>query len=375
MRRNLQNNQYAKGTSQGLSDLESKDGDLLMNNVNQKIIDAIIAKAEKICPDSLALIGIYGSVATGDEYAKSDLDLLILIQDDAGWKLGTGFILDDSGVGYDIYCTDWNGLRFDAQCHHAQLSKLMDSKIVYVKNQEAYEELCRLRQQAKDFLASEQRFDRVDELIDKAKGFFANAHLHEELGQVRLDVFGVMYYLLDAVMLYHGTYFKRGVKRTFEELADVPLEESFINNMKKITISKDISELRDLAKSLLLSVEKHVRREQPKAESSEALAGTYEEMYSNWRNKVEEAAMHQNTFASFMNMCNLHYMISEIATETNIGTYNIMEAYQPDDLEENVRIFDEYLKKYEQVYQRAGLKVQKYSNVDEFVADYMREEF
>lgn len=57
-----------------------------MNNVNQKIIDAIIAKAEKVCPDSLALIGVYGSVATGDEYEKSDLDLLILIQDDEGWK-------------------------------------------------------------------------------------------------------------------------------------------------------------------------------------------------------------------------------------------------------------------------------------------------
>ena len=354
--------------------MKAKDGEIIMNNVNQKIIDAIIAKAEKECPDSLALIGVYGSVATGDEYAKSDLDLLILILDENGWKLGTGFILDDSDVGYDIYCTDWNGLRSDAQCHHAQLSKLMDSKIVYVKKQEAYEELCRLRQQAKEFLASEQRFDRVDKLIDKAKEFFANAHLHKELGQVRLDVFGVMYYLLDAVMLYHGTYFKRGVKRTFEELAVLPLEESFINNMKKITISKGISELRDLAKNLLLYVENHTRREQPKAEPSEGLAGTYEEIYSNWRNKVEEAASNQDTFASFMNMCNLHYMFSEIASETNIGNYNIMGAYQPDDLEANVQIFDEYLKKYEQVYQKAGLRVQKYSDVDAFVADYLGEE-
>ena len=33
-----------------------------MNTANQKIIDAIIKKAEKVCPDSLALIGVYGSV-------------------------------------------------------------------------------------------------------------------------------------------------------------------------------------------------------------------------------------------------------------------------------------------------------------------------
>ena len=71
-----------------------------MNYRNEKIINAVIEKAEKVCPDSLALIGVYGSVATGDDYEKSDLDLLILIQDDNGWKLGTGFILDDIKVGY-----------------------------------------------------------------------------------------------------------------------------------------------------------------------------------------------------------------------------------------------------------------------------------
>lgn len=77
-----------------------------MKIVNQKIIDAVIEKAEKVCPDSLALIGVYGSAATGDVHEKSDLDLLILIQNDEGWQLGTGFILDDLKIGYDIYCTN-----------------------------------------------------------------------------------------------------------------------------------------------------------------------------------------------------------------------------------------------------------------------------
>lgn len=57
-----------------------------------------MTKAKKVCPDSLALIGIYGSVATGDAYEKSDLDLLILIENNEGWQLGTGFILDDSNI-------------------------------------------------------------------------------------------------------------------------------------------------------------------------------------------------------------------------------------------------------------------------------------
>ena len=102
-----------------------------LSDVNQKIIHAVIKKAETVCPGSLALIGVYGSVCTGDIHDKSDLDLMILINDDAGWQLSDGFIIDDNMVGYDIYCTTWNMLEEEAQCRHAHLAKLMDSEIVY----------------------------------------------------------------------------------------------------------------------------------------------------------------------------------------------------------------------------------------------------
>ena len=49
---------------------------------NQKIIDAVVKKANIVCPGALALIGIYGSFMTGGFHEKSDLDLLILINDD-----------------------------------------------------------------------------------------------------------------------------------------------------------------------------------------------------------------------------------------------------------------------------------------------------
>lgn len=343
-----------------------------MDIINQKIIDAVIEKAEKVCPGSLALIGIYGSVATGDDYERSDLDLLMLIENDEERGLSTGFILDDRGVGYDIYCTDRAALKYDAECHHAHLSKLMDSQIVYVKNRQAYDELIELRAQAKSFLASEERFGRVDELVDKAKICYANACLSDELGRVRLEASGVIYYLSDAVMLYHGRYFKRGIKRTFDELADLPLDEAFANTVKRIVVSHDISELRDLLKELILFTENHVRREKSKAEPSADLAGTYEEMYSNWRNKVEEAAKNGDPFASFMNMCNLHLMLSDISDGVEVGTFDVMDEYDPDTLGNNTKTFDKFLQKYEEVYTRAGIRVKRFRNVDEFVADYLQ---
>ena len=340
--------------------------------MNQKIIDVIIRKAKRVCPDSLALIGIYGSVATGDTYEKSDLDLLILIEDDDGYKLATGFILEDNNVGYDIYCTKLDDLRHDAECHHAHLSKLMDSKIVYVKNQDAYNELCKLRDKVVLFLKSEERFFRVKELLDKAKISYADACLHDELGQVRMDAFHVIDCIPNVVMIYHGKYFRLGVKRTFDEIANLPVSDEFSDNMRKIAASKKVSEIRDLLKSLLLYVESYTHRENPKSEPSAVLTGTYEELYSNWRNKVEEAADNSDVFSGFANMCCFNYMLSDISAEFNIENYNIMEEYNPESLADNIMIYDRYLRKYEKVCNKAGVKINRFSDVDAFVADYLK---
>lgn len=51
--------------------------------------------------------------------------------------LADGFIIDDVDIGYDLYCTRWDMLEEDAQCGHAHLSKLFDSRIVYCKDKSA----------------------------------------------------------------------------------------------------------------------------------------------------------------------------------------------------------------------------------------------
>lgn len=343
-----------------------------MNDVNQKILDAVIAKAKNSFPDSIELIGIYGSVATGDAYAKSDLDLLIVTQNEEGRKLSTGFILEDIGVGYDIYCMNWDALRYDAECHHAYLARLMDSQIVYVKTPDSYAKLCDLREQAKLLLQSDNRLERVTQLLEKAKVCFANAYLDDTIGKVRLDAYGVIYHLLDAVMIYHGKYFKLGIKRTFEELSALPLDEEFPRTIQAIAASENAGQIRDLLKTLLFYTEAHMSREVPKELPSPNLAGTYEEMYSNWRNKVADAADRDDVFASFMNLCSLQWMLTEIASAVEIGDYDILNDYDPHSLTRNLELYDSCLQRYEDVYHAAHIQAKRFSNVDEFITDYLK---
>lgn len=342
-----------------------------MNQVHQKIINAIIQKANQVCPNALALIGIYGSVATGDTHAKSDLDLLILINDESGYQLATGFLLDDSKIGYDIYCTTWQRLQNDASLHHAYLASLMDSEIVYIKDQASYQQLLELRDKTKQKLASDTRFEKTNDIINQAKICYANACLDNTLGAVRLHAFGVLTSLADAAMIYHGRYFQKGTKRMTEELSALPIDQTFIDAMHAIAHSCDLAELRSLCQTLLLYATTHFARPQEKHAPSEELAGTYEEMFSNWRNKVAEAAEQSDTLSSFMNLCCLQAMLNDIAGDTDIGSYAVMDAYDPNQLDRNLSLYDACLADYETVYQKANITVTRYKDVDAFVAAYL----
>ena len=101
---------------------------------NRRMIEAIKAKAALVCPGVVDLIAIAGSFASGDYYEKSDLDLLIVINSDSGWKIAKAVIIED--VGHDIYCQTWEGLEHAAEYPDPHVSKLLDADIVYTTNQE-----------------------------------------------------------------------------------------------------------------------------------------------------------------------------------------------------------------------------------------------
>ena len=343
-----------------------------LSDVNQKIIHAVIKKAETVCPGSLALIGVYGSVCTGDIHDKSDLDLMILINDDAGWQLSDGFIIDDNMVGYDIYCTTWSMLEEEAQCRHAHLAKLMDSEIVYVADCAAVSKWEELKLRADLVLKSEKRFECVDHIMKDAKKVYADTMLAETISEVRLYASYCIELLLNAVMIENGKYFHRGVKRTFEELEGLPLPIGFVDNIYSVITASETAGLKRSLTALLRSTVIFTKREKEKEQPSENnIAGTYEEMFSNWRNKMEEAADKKDVFSSFMNLASLHLMIDEIAEDVAIEPFNRMDKYCPGDLESNVAVFDDALNTYLLEYKKIGISSKHFASVEDFLDCYL----
>lgn len=346
-----------------------------MREQDRIMIDAVIRKAERVCPDSIALIGLYGSAASGDLHKKSDLDLLILINDDNGWQLSEAFILDDIQVGYDLYCTNWAMLESDAECNHAYLSKLLDAKVVYVKDEHAAKKLAKLKEKALAMLASAEMKEKAQAVFENAKKMYADCCMAEDLSQARVFAGAALYYLTQAIMLNQGQYFRKGVKHTLEEMEQLPLSFDVREMTMSVIRSESVDKLQKSLKRLMCSAREYFQIKKEKATpTKENISGTYEEMFSNWRNKMYEASERNDLYSSFMNMLSFDAMFREINEHVDIGEFEMMSRFRPGDLAQNAKVFDDVMKDYLNVYKRAGLTPVHYENVQEFVRYYIGED-
>ena len=179
---------------------------------NERIINAVIKKANSICPESIALIGVYGSFYTGDIHDKSDLDLCIVINDDEGWKLSSCFILDD--VAFDIYCTPWDVLEDMAEYKNPYITKLLDLNVLYIKEKKfliRYDEL-----KLKAIKRLKEKFsikdnENAEKLLEEGIKEYANIMLSSEYGECRYKVAGMLYNIEQAIYIYNKKYGKEGI--------------------------------------------------------------------------------------------------------------------------------------------------------------------
>lgn len=348
---------------------------------NQKIIDAVIEKANRACPGSLALIGIYGSFETGDFYEKSDLDLLVLINDEKGLQLGCTFIQDDLEVGHDIYCTTWENLQQDALYNNPNISKLMDSKIVYYADEKYITKLESLREKVnKNLLTplSREDYSKAENMMKEAEHFYLRAMLAEDMADIWVQAGYAIYYVENAIAMLNKKYFHYGTKRIYEELELMENKPYKLCEMIEGVLSGNSPE--EIKKSLTMLI-RETMRVFKKVETTisaskepvvaDSIRGTYEEMFSNWRNKMYAAADEDNRHLAFMSMSSLQAMISDLGDEMEIGSYDVCAGYAPQNLRKTAQAFDDIIKEYLKEYQKVNLQVERYPDIDAFIAHYL----
>ena len=359
------------------------DWSAAMEERHERLIRAVIARAERVCPGALALIGIYGSCLTGRTHPGSDLDLLILINDERGYRLRAAFVLEDPGIGYDLYCTTWADLERMANYPDPNIAKLTDSQVVYASAPEYPERLQALRSRAEALLAApfgRADYDKADAELREALLSLARTELAETEADVRRWAGEALYHTENAVAMLNKRVFRLGVKDCLEELAAMPRRPKDLPRLIEGVVSGETAEEMRRRLALLLRETEAVFRQaeealapEPKPIPPEALRGTWEEMVSNWRNKLALAARTGDRHLALMSLGSFDAMLAEAADGALKGKYDALAIWDPGDLPGTAARFDGLLEDYLTEYRRAGLAPERYPELDAFLRRYGNE--
>ncbi|MFZ6022474.1 MAG: nucleotidyltransferase domain-containing protein [Patescibacteria group bacterium] len=355
---------------------------------NKDLIDIVLEKEAQILPHSIDLLGIVGSFQSGDYHEKSDLDLCIVSDDSQTKKLATCFILND--IGYDFYITPWNRLVQMSEYSDPFIAKLFELTPMHIKSEEIWQKYLGLRTHA------ENKLHNNDENKEKALSAGRDAFLLMQQIQsvdTRGEVFRLLHRLTEKIeyslYFFNNTYIKKGVRRIPEEIAVMSnkpegfgdLYESLFreNSIPKLTTTLQVildyfAKFLNISSAVLTPIKQSTTTNiNPKKPiSAEQIKGTYEEIYSNWRNKMLLADLTNDYYLSFKTMASCQTFYDEMASEYDVPPIELLSIYDAHNLNNNVSQFDKALAQWETHYIRLNLNIKRFESIESFRSDYLR---
>lgn len=171
---------------------------------------------------------------------------------------------------------------------------------------------------------------------------------------------------------------KDSIKRVPEEIATMNnLPKEFNELYIKLIKSENIEEMKELSTILMKSVKEFSKEMKVRVTLKEEIKendirGSYEEVYSNWRNKMYHAVENNDTYLSLMTAASCQSFYDDMYNEYNIEKIDIMKRLSNNDLKEATSSFDEAMEEYKKNYDRINIKIVKYKNLDDFEEWYLR---
>jgi hypothetical protein len=157
------------------------------------------------------------------------------------------------------------------------------------------------------------------------------------------------------------------------------LPKNFVQNYHELITARTVEEIKSCSTKLMNTskdfVSELISRVKAKKEiTAESIEGTYEEIVSNWRNKMYLAAHTDDAYLALMTMTSCQEFYDEFATEYNIDRVRLFEGFQIDDLSRSAERFNTAMEYYRCLYTRVGEPVRSYASIEAFEKAYLERE-
>ena len=354
-----------------------------LNYRNNYIINLVKTQIEDKCPKYIDLIGISGSFCNGDIYEKSDLDLLIINNNEKAKYLDKCFILKD--VAFDIYTQDWKEFEKYSLYQNPYVTKLIDLDIIYTSKEgiKHYKELQRkLKENMNNTILIDDNIKNIfSSILNDNKELQNETQLHKAY-MLYVNILRNTEYI---IYMKNKTYIKRGIKRIPEEILSMKiLPNNFKDIYLKIPNISSIEEMQKNSYSLINSIQtiinytsdmqnldnkKSVIRKK-KNLTKKDIIGTYEEIFSNWKNKMIHAQKTNNVYLSFVTMAACQEFYDEMYKQYNIEKIELIDKYNYNNLNKNVINFNKSMENWKKLYDILEIKINYYNNLSELSSLY-----
>ena len=286
--------------------------------------------------------------------------------------LARTFIIN--GIGYDYWQNKWDVLEKKADVKDYFITTLLDSEIIYYKNEEDKQRFLYLQAKLRANLANPKyMYERGLEWLDKAMDIYKTLMFENSLSNVRKGAGFIADHLSVAVACVNGQYFKSGIVSQIEILAKMEyIPKNFIELYKKIVRTKDVEELKILSHDMIATTRdffkvknKWVQNESATPDFKELAAGIrsvayyFRRLYYYCNNNMPESAFHQ----SFGLQPDLDYLMSDF----KISNLDLLSSFDAD----NLAGYAAHVKTIEQkiisAIEENGVTIESYPSVEDFL--------
>lgn len=313
-------------------------------------------------------IGLTGSCATDKEDKYSDLDLVIIANDNAKKTIGECFIINwgDIEIGYDFYTMSWK--RVEGMVGTTWASHIADVVPLWYADDGVkmrWVELVRRQQEIMDAPLGEAQVNTAEQHLNNAKQMLADIFITDDEKWAKNQLSGILLELTDVICVLNNTYYKYGIKDRIAEIEEMETPHEFVQLWQEAMAVQDMADIRSVAAKICGITENFwkakkqaVMQEKRKLLCSrpETVDGWYEELVSNYKNKVKRLIEERDAeTACLVSFCAQNFL-EELEANTGMPMPVLYRDLDVNDLKKLETGFARVEQEVIEEYSRRGLK-------------------
>ena len=344
------------------------------SNENKIFFDELVLKIKQIYPDSVDLVGVYGSVARGDADRFSGADFVIIARDGSDFSLDINFIVvSGAEIGYSIKSTTWS--EYEGYIGTVMQGAILQLVPLYHRDYDAIERFLKIKRLAEASLLlplDEKKVNRIEPRIIDLK--VANSDVQTSYKEM-VKFYAIRLLIISTEILteLNCSYYRHSIterQKDVEMLTILP--DKFLNYYNLILEKNDERDLKNYCNELTIKT-CGIFDKLKKVYSSKAyipFEGGYEKFIEEVNSKFIKSQVYADRKLSSVVGYKLLETVKKIEDETGVAfRINTQDAFNPSKLPLLLKAVKDV---FEKEYIARNLSVKKYLSFKDALDEIMK---